>query len=149
MEDVSGLSTSLTPVKDGGIYLIRACGLHTPSSPIPGVGLGGLMPRTKSNALGGLLSTSVDFCDFRAHGPRMRLEDLPTPSRRSVARVSASVATIHSPPRRGWASRAADNYFASAFAVPITVSEGSIEASASTTSVVRPTPSRSSVQGTD
>ena len=26
-------STSLTPIEDGGIYLIRACGLHTPSSP--------------------------------------------------------------------------------------------------------------------
>ena len=31
-------STSLNPVGDGGIYLIRACGLSTPSSPIPGVG---------------------------------------------------------------------------------------------------------------
>ena len=36
-------STSLTPVEDGGIYLIRACGLYTPSSPIPGVGLGGVV----------------------------------------------------------------------------------------------------------
>ena len=47
-------STSLTPVEDGGIYLIRACGLFTPSSPIPGLGLGGLMPRAENNALGGL-----------------------------------------------------------------------------------------------
>ena len=40
--DRSG-STSLNPVEDGGIYLIRACGLSTPSSPILGVGLGGLV----------------------------------------------------------------------------------------------------------
>ena len=30
-------STSLNPVEDVGIYLIRACGLNTPSLPIPGV----------------------------------------------------------------------------------------------------------------
>ena len=40
--DRSG-STSLNPVEDGGIYLIGACGLSTPSSPIPGVGLFGLV----------------------------------------------------------------------------------------------------------
>ena len=34
--DRSG-STSLNPVEDVGIYLIRACGLNTPSLPIPGV----------------------------------------------------------------------------------------------------------------
>ena len=67
-------STSLTPVENGGIYLIRACGLHTPCSRIPGVGLGGLMPRTESNASGGPPFTSADFCDFRKHGPRMRVD---------------------------------------------------------------------------
>ena len=36
-------STSLIPVEHGDIYLIRACGLSTPSSPILGVGLGGLV----------------------------------------------------------------------------------------------------------
>ena len=35
--DHSG-SSSLNPVEDGGICLIRAYGLNTPSSPIPGVG---------------------------------------------------------------------------------------------------------------
>ena len=142
-------STSLTPVEDGGIYLIRACGLHTPSSPIPGAGLGGLTPRTESNALGGLPVTSSDFSDFRAHGPRMGLDDLPTPSRRFVARVSASVATVDSSPDRGWVSRAADNDFASVSAVSTAVSEGSAEAPATTTSVAQSTPSRSSVQRTD
>ena len=53
--------TSLTPVEDGGIYLIRACGLHTPS-------LGGLMPRTEIFALGGLPLTLADICDFAHAG---------------------------------------------------------------------------------
>ena len=35
-----------------GIYLTQACGLNAPSSPIPGVGLGGLVPRTESAFLG-------------------------------------------------------------------------------------------------
>ena len=61
--DRSG-STSLHSTEDGGIYLIRVCVLRTPSSPIPSVGLGGLVPRTESTALGGLLFTSADFCDF-------------------------------------------------------------------------------------
>ena len=58
--DGSG-STSLTLVDDGGIDLTMACGLRTPSSPIPGVGLGGLVPRTESTALGGLPFTSADL----------------------------------------------------------------------------------------
>ena len=59
-------STSLTSVADGGIYLVKTCGLHTPTSftPIPGVGLGGLMTRTENNALGCLSFTLADFCDF-------------------------------------------------------------------------------------
>ena len=118
----------VTLVEDGGIYLIRACGLHTPSSPIPGVGLGGLMPRTENNALGGLPFTLADFCNFRAHEPRMRLDDLPTPSRRFVACAVASAITVDSSHGRGWASRAADNDFASVFAVPTAVIEGSAEA---------------------
>ena len=51
-----------------GIYLIRAGGLNAPSSPIPGVGLGGLMPRTESAVLGGLPFTSTDFCKFAHSG---------------------------------------------------------------------------------
>ena len=94
-------STSLTPVEDGGIFLIRAGGLHTPFYPIPGVSSGGLMLRTESNALGGLPSTSADLCDFGAHGPHMRLGDLPTLSRRFVARISAPVAIVDSSPGRG------------------------------------------------
>ena len=44
--------TSPKPVGDSGIYLLRTAGLRAPSSPIPGVGLGGLVPRTESTALG-------------------------------------------------------------------------------------------------
>ena len=56
--DRSG-STSLHPVEDSGIYLVRACGLSTPSSQIPGVGLGGFVPRTESATLGGLPLSST------------------------------------------------------------------------------------------
>ena len=113
--DRSG-STSLNPVEDGGIYFIRACALSTPSSPIPGVGLGGLVPRTDSAALGGLPFTSADFCDFRTHGPRISIDDLSFPSRSFVARVSASVATVDRCPGRGRVLPAADTGFASVFA---------------------------------
>ena len=47
--------TSPNPVGDSGIYLLRAGGLRTPSSPIPGVGLVRLVPRTESTILGGLV----------------------------------------------------------------------------------------------
>ena len=104
------------------------------------------MPRTESNALGGLPFTSADFCDFRALGPRMRLDDLPAPPITSVARVFAPEVNVDSSPGRGWISRTADNDFAPVIAVPTAVSEGSAEASATTTSVVQPTPPRSSVQ---
>ena len=88
--------------------------------PRPGVGLGGLVPRTASAVLGGLvprtesavlggLPFTADFCDFRTHGPHMRIDDLSAPSGRFVARVSASVATVNRCPGRGWASPAADN----------------------------------------
>ena len=60
--DYSGLTnfnpvglTGRNPVGDSGIYLLRTGGLHAPSSPIPGVGLGGLVPRTESTAMGGLV----------------------------------------------------------------------------------------------
>ena len=107
------------------------------------------MPRTESNALGGLPFTSADVCHFRAHGPRMRLDDRPTPSSRFIARVSASVATVDSSPGHGWVSGAADNDFVSVSAVPTAVSEGSAEALATTTSVVQQFVSRSSVQEID
>ena len=54
--------TSLKLAEDSGIYLIRACGLHIPSSPIPGVGSGGLVLRTERAVLGGPPFTSL--CRF-------------------------------------------------------------------------------------
>ena len=109
-------------------------------SPIPGVGLGGLMPRTESAVLGGIPFTSADFCDFRTHGPRMRIDDLSAPSERFVARVSAFVAIVDRCPDRGWALPAADNDFASVFAAPTEVGTGSAEAPAAATTVAQPTP---------
>ena len=52
-------------------------------------------------------------------------------------------------PAAGGGSRAADHHFASVLAVPTVASEESAKAPAATTSVAQPTPSRSSVQGTD
>ena len=76
-----------------GIYLIRAGGLNAPSSPLPGVGLGGLVPRTESAVLGGLPFTSAGYCDFRTQGPHMRIDDLP------VLRGDSSLVFLHpSPP---------------------------------------------------
>ena len=86
-------SSSLTPVEYGGIFFIRACGLCTRSSPIPGVGLSGMVPRAEIAVLSGLQFASSDFRDFRAHGPRMRIDDLSAPSGRFAARATAAITT--------------------------------------------------------
>ena len=57
-------SSSRIPVEDGGTFLIQACGLRTRASPIPGVGLSGLVPHPESAVLGGLPFASSDFRDF-------------------------------------------------------------------------------------
>ena len=61
-------SSSLIPVEDGGIFLIWACGLRTRASPIPGVGLSGLVPHSESAVLGGLPFASSDFAIFARTG---------------------------------------------------------------------------------
>ena len=61
--DRSG-SSSLTPVIDGSIFLIRVFGLRAHSAPSAGVGLGGLVPRPENAVSGGLSFTSSDFRDF-------------------------------------------------------------------------------------
>ena len=61
--DRSG-SSSLTPVEDGGILLIRACGLRASSFPTPGVGLSGLVPRPESAVLSGLPVALFGFSRF-------------------------------------------------------------------------------------
>ena len=112
--------------------------------------MGGLTPRTESAVLGGLPFTFAGFCDFRTHGPRMRIDELSAPSGGFVTRVSASVATVDHCPDRGRVSPAADNAFASVFAVPTEVGTCSAEAPATATTVAQPTPfSRRSTQGTD
>ena len=47
--------TSPNPVRDSGVYLLRTRGLRAPSSPIPGVGFGGLVPLAEITVLGGLV----------------------------------------------------------------------------------------------
>ena len=74
-DNVSGAS-ALTDPDDLGVYIIRACGLTTPSCPVPGVGLGGLVPSPYIPVLGGL-APSPDISvlgglpltsdDFRTH----------------------------------------------------------------------------------
>ena len=78
---------------DGGVYLIRATGHSSAVRSPVGVGLGGLIPKPQSPALGGLppdddhfcaavgalAPTADDFGDFRRHGPRMRIDDLDAP----------------------------------------------------------------------
>ena len=98
--DRSG-SSSLTPVDDDAIFLIRACGLHTPFSPTRGVGLSGLVPRLENAVSGGLPSTSSEFSDFRARGPRMRTDDLSAPFGRFVALAPAAVTIVDHRPGRG------------------------------------------------
>ena len=107
------------------------------------------MPRTERAVLGGLPFTSTDYCDFRTHGPHMRIDDLSAPSGRFVARVSASVATVNRCPGGGRALPAADNDFASVFAVPTEAGTGSAEVPTAATAVAQPTPSRRPTFGTD
>ena len=75
VDDVSGAS-ALTDPDDLGVYLIRACGLTTPSCPVPGVGLVGLVPSPDIPVLGGLAPSPdipvlggppLTSDDFRTH----------------------------------------------------------------------------------
>ena len=57
-------SNSVTPVEDGGIFLIHTWGLRTRSSPNSGVGLSGLVPRPESAVLSGLPVALFGFSRF-------------------------------------------------------------------------------------
>ena len=130
--------------------LMRACRLRNRSSPTPGVGLDGLVPRPVSAVLGGVPFAVSDFRDFRAHGPRMRIYYFSAPSATFVIRVSAAVATVDRRPGRGAIFPAADTAFASVFAVPSEGSTGSAEAPAAATAVTQHAPSpRSTSHGVD
>ena len=135
---------------DGGIFLIRACGLRTRASQIPCVGLSGLVSHPESAGLGWLPFAFSDFRVFRTHGPRKRIDHLFHPSGRFVARVTAAVTTDDCRPGRGENLPAADTAFASVFAVLPGGGTGSAEAPAAATSVAQHAPPTSSTpQGAD
>ena len=115
--DRSG-SSRLNPVDDESIYLVRACGLLTPSTSVPGIGLGGVVPQPGSAVLGAPLLTSTDYRDVRAHGPRMRIDDLSVSTGRFVARGSAFVGTGDDCLGRAPLWPAADATFIPVFALP-------------------------------
>ena len=97
-DDVSGASV-LTDPDDLGVYLIRACGLTTPSCPVPGVGLGGLVPSPDIPVLGGLPLTSDDFRTHRA----------PIPSSSATIRPRRPRATFPQAPYTTYAINARDD----------------------------------------
>ena len=110
VDDVSGAS-ALTDPDDLGVYLIRACGLTTPSCPVPGVGLGGLVPSPDIPVLGGLppspdipvlggLSLTLD--DFRAYRA-------PIPSPSATIRPRRPRTTFPQAPYTTYAINARDN----------------------------------------
>ena len=156
--------TSPNPVGDSGIYLLRTGGLRAPSSPIHGVGLGGLVPHTESpalsglvprnertalgglvplaesTALGGLPLTSTAFHGFRTHEPRMSIDLFSDPPGRFVARFLFASPFVNAVPA------------ASRFPLPLTAlsirilpwpprgSPGSTEAPAAATTIAQPSP---------
>ena len=147
--DRSG-SSILTSVGDGGISLIRACGVCARSTPTPGDGLGKLVPCPENAVFGGLPFASSDFRDFCAHGPRTRIDDLSVPSGRFVTRVSAAVTTVDCRPGRGFCFPAPDTAFASFFAMPSEGGTSSAEAPATATAVAQHAPSPTNTsQGAD
>ena len=112
-EDISGAS-ALTDPDDLGVYFIRACGLTTPSCPVPGVGLGGLTPSPchapdavlgeltpppDSPVLGGLPWTIYDFRTHRA----------PMPPTHMTARPRRSYAILPKAPFTTYATNALDD----------------------------------------
>ena len=107
---------------DSGIFLIWACGFRIRSSPNPGVGVGGMVPRPEIAVWDGLPFASSDFGDFRdfrVHGPRMRIDDVSAPSGRFIARVPATVTTVDCRPGRGEIFSAADTTLASLLPCPL------------------------------
>ena len=106
--------STMTPYTSSGL---AACSPRPHRS--PGIiCLGGLVPHPDSAVLGGLPVTSTDFRDFRAHGPRMRIDDLSAPTGRFVARVSSFVGTSDDRPGRAIFWPAADATLTPVFAMP-------------------------------
>ena len=112
-EDVYGAS-ALTDPDDLGVYLIRACGLTTPSCPVPGVGLGGLAPSPDIPVLGGLapppdISVSGGLLltqeDFRIHRAPLPSLSMTARSSRSCAPPPQALSTTYAINIRDDASR--------------------------------------------
>ena len=108
--DVSGAS-ALSDPEDLGVYLIHACGLTTPSCPVPGVGLGGLVPSPDIPVLGGLTPSPdipvldglpLTLDDFRTHRT-------PIPSPSATIRPRRPGATFPHAPYTTYAINARDN----------------------------------------
>ena len=109
-DNVSGAS-ALTDPDDLGVYLIRACGLSTPSCPVPGVGLGGLVPSPDIPVLGGLAPSPdipvlgglpLTSDDFRTHRA-------PLPSPSATTRPRRPRATFPQAPYTTYAINARDD----------------------------------------
>ena len=104
-DNVSGAS-DLTDPDDLGVYLIRACRLTTPSCPVPGVGLGGLVPSPDIPVLGGL-APSPDISvlgglpltsdDFRTHRAPLPSPSTTTCPRRPRATFPRAPCTTYTP----------------------------------------------------
>ena len=78
-DNVSGAS-ALTDPDDLGVYLIRACGLTTPSCPVPGVGLGRLVPSPDIPVFG-WASSLTGYSGLGSATPDIRrLPDTPCPA---------------------------------------------------------------------
>ena len=117
-DDCSGRS-HLTPSDETRIYLIRAGGLFLNGVPDPSLGLRGLAPSSQSVGLGWLPLFQSDFCDFREHGPRMRIDDLDAPYGEIVARAPTSVFSRGSSRILTSSMQAASDLAASVFVMPV------------------------------
>ena len=112
-DDVSGAS-ALTDPDDLGVYLIRACGLTTPSCPVPGVGLGGLVPSPDIPVLGGLAPSPdvpvlggppLTSDDFRTHRAPIPSPSATTCPRRPRATFPQAPCTTYATNARDGAPR--------------------------------------------
>ena len=109
--------------------------------------MSGLVPHPESAVFGGLPFTASDFRDFRTRRPCTRIDSLSAPSGRFVAHA---VTTDDCRPGRGEFLPAADNAFASVFAVASGCGTVSAEAPVAATSVAQHVPPTSNTpQGAD
>ena len=87
-EDKTDYSSTTSP-DDVGVCFMKTFGKSSSHA----VDLSGLVPGDPDGALGGLPPIAEDFCDFRKHGDRMRVDDLVAPPGVFVPRAFPSVDT--------------------------------------------------------